>query len=470
MVAFGFASQHSLALLALFNLLMHIKIKKGLDLPITGEPEQRIDDTKSVKRVALLGRDYIGMKPTMLVQEGDKVKLGQPLFGDKKNPGVTFTSPGGGVVVQINRGQRRVLQSVVIELDEQEEAIEFKKWPAGELGNIPREEVQTNLVESGLWTAFRTRPYSKIPAVGSVPNSIFVTAMDSNPLAPQADKIIQKYNEDFVNGLHILKRLTQTEVYVCKYPDSHVPVDGSGVKGVDFSGPHPAGLPGTHIHFVDPVSATKTVWHVGYQDVIAIGKLFTTGQVWAERVVALAGDKVKKPRLVQTRLGASTEQLVADELEDGECRVISGSIFSGYQASNWAAYIGRYHNQISVLREGRDREFFGWVRPGGEKFSVLNVCLSSLQRATRKFAFHTNLNGSPRAMVPIGHYESVVPMDILPTQLLRALAVRDTDQAQLLGCLELDEEDLALCSFICVGKYEFGPILRANLVQIEREG
>jgi Na+-transporting NADH:ubiquinone oxidoreductase subunit A len=202
-----------------------------------------------------------------------------------------------------------------------------------------------------------------------------------------------------------------------------------------------------------------------------VGKLFVSGALWVERIVSLAGPVVRRPRLLRTRLGANTEDLVRDELPGEECRVLSGSVFHGRRAAGWACFLGRYHNQLSVLREGRERELFGWLSPGVNRYSAANVFMSSLRRHGAKlFDFTTSQNGSPRAMVPIGTYERVVPLDVLPTQLLRALLVRDTDAAQVLGCLELDEEDLALCSFVCPSKYDFGPMLRENLEHIERQG
>ena len=447
---------------------MLIKIKRGLDLPITGNPEQTITETTKAKTVALIGHDYIGMRPTMMVQEGDRVKCGQLLFTDKKTPGVNHTAPGGGVVKAIHRGAKRVLQSVVLELDENEDEEIFTQYDR--LDDLTRQQVKDNLLASGLWTALRTRPYSKTANPETSPQAIFVTAMDSNPLAIQPESVIAEYAEDFRNGLSVLAHLTDGTVYVCKTPQAEITTPQSERFTVaSFAGSHPAGLVGTHIHFLDPVNANKTVWHLGYQDVIAIGKLFTTGRLWVERLIALAGPPVLKPRLIRTRLGANTNELLADELEDRECRAISGSILSGRRAQGWASYLGRYHTQLSVLAEGREREFFGWLRPGGEKYSKFNVLLSGLSR-DKKFPMHTSQYGSPRAMVPTGNYEEVMPLDILPTQLLRALLVGDTDMAQALGCLELDEEDLALCSFVCVGKYDFGPVLRKNLEQIEREG
>lgn len=444
-----------------------IKIKRGLDLPVTGAPAQRIEAGRPVRSVAVVGFDYHGMKPTMQVQVGDRVKLGQPLFSDKKTPGVVFTAPAAGVVSAIHRGDRRVLQSVVIDIqgDEQET---FASYPAAQLGSLEAAQVRENLQASGLWTALRTRPYSKVPAVDATPSSIFVTAIDTHPLAADPAVIIAEQAADFENGLKVLTRLAR--VFLCKAEGVALPGEGvAGVTTESFAGPHPAGLAGTHIHFLDPVSATKSVWAIGYQDVIAIGKLFTTGQLWTERVVALAGPVVEKPRLVRTRLGASLEDLTAGELQGSNNRVISGSVFGGRTARGPFAFLGRYHQQVSCLREGNDREMMHYLRAGVNKHSVLNIFVSRLAGG-RLFDFTTTTNGSPRAMVPVGNYEAVMPLDVLPTQLLRYLIVGDTEMAQKLGCLELDEEDLALCTYVCAGKYEYGPILRDNLARIEKEG
>lgn len=452
---------------------MHIKIKKGLELPISGKPEQRIHTARTVRHVALLGVDHVDLKPTMLVAEGDKVKLGQALFEHKKLPGVRYTAPGSGEVVAINRGARRMLQSVVIKLDDSEDEVSFAAYPATELASLPREKVVDNLLASGLWTALRTRPYSKTPHPDSVPAAIFVNAMDTNPLAADPGPIIEAQAESFAHGVAALSRLTEGAVWLCKAPGTALPkMDGMPtVRGASFEGPHPAGLSGTHIHFLDPVDTDKTVWHLNYQDVIAIGKLLTTGRLWTERIVALGGPQVKNPRLLRTRAGVCIEELLQDELVDDENRAISGSVWSGRRAAGWSSYLGRHHLQICVLKEGNERELFGWIAPGRNKFSKINVMLSSLFRSRGEpFDFTTSQHGSPRAMVPIGNFEEVMPLDILPTQLLRALLVTDTDMAQKLGCLELDEEDLALCSFVCVGKHDYAPLLRTNLVQIEREG
>jgi len=451
---------------------MQFTIKEGLDLPITGEPKQVIENGNSVNSVAILGLDYVGMKPTMAVNEGDSVKLGQVLFSDKKNPGVNFTSPGAGVVKSINRGEKRILQSIVIDLKGTEEEF-FSRYDALELNNLTTEQVKENLLASGLWTNLRTRPYGKIPAIDSNANSIFVTAIDTSPLAADPAIVIKDRADDFINGLTVISKLTQGKTYVCKATGTDIAVGNTNsLQVADFSGPHPAGLPSTHIHFIDPVNIDKFVWHINYQAVIAIGALFTTGKLNVERVVSLAGPTVKNPRLIRTRVGANTDDLVSGELQDDvESRVISGSALYGRQASDWAAFLGHYSNQITALKEGRERELFGWIVPGKNKYSALNVYTSSVDRKfDRKFPLTTTKNGSNRAIVPVGVYETVMPLDILSTPLLKALVVGDSDQAQLLGCLELDEEDLALFTFVDPGKHDFGPVLRANLTKIEKEG
>ena len=445
-----------------------IKIRKGLDLPITGKPIQSIEDGPKIRSVALIGFDYHGMKPTMAVQEGDKVKLGQELFSDKKNPGVIYTSPASGTVAAIHRGAQRVFQSIVIDV-EGDDAVEFDHYSASELGSLSRETVQKNLVASGMWTALRTRPFSKVPALGSVPKSIFVTAMDTNPLAADPAKVIDCDASSFEQGLVLLSKLTDGKVYVCHAEGANIPTgSNSAVSAQVFSGVHPAGNAGTHIHYLDPIVPNKIVWTIGYQDVIAIGKLFISGRLHVERVVALAGPQVSSPRLVRARIGASLDELTAGQLKSGESRVISGSVFGGRAGGAAVRYLGRYHTQVSVLAEGRERELFHYLRPGFDHFSVLPIFVSTF--LNKQFSFTTSTNGSERAMVPVGAYEKVMPLDILPTHLLRSLIVGDTDTAQHLGCLELDEEDLALCTFVCPGKYEYGPILRETLTRIEIEG
>lgn len=445
-----------------------IKIRKGLDLPITGNPRQTIEDGPTIRSVAVVGFDYHGMKPTMTVKAGDRVKRGQELFSDKKTPGVIYTAPASGTVSAVHRGAQRVFQSLVIDV-EGDEYVEFPRYSAEQLASLERQQVRENLVNSGLWTALRTRPYSKVPSPESSPSSIFVTAMDTNPLAADPTVVINDKAQAFSDGLTVLARLLEGKVFVCHAQGAQLPKgQGGNIVYQAFGGLHPAGNAGTHIHFLDPVSAKKTVWTIGYQDVIAVGELFISGQLPVERVVSLAGPQVANPRLIRTRLGAGLEEITAGQLKAGESRVISGSVFGGRYGGAATRYLGRFHNQISVLEEGRERTLLHYVRPGFKSFSVLPIYISKLVGG--KFSFTTSTNGSERAMVPVGAYERVMPLDILPTQLLRSLIVGDTDSAQQLGCLELDEEDLALCTFVCPGKYEYGPILRRNLTRIELEG
>ena len=444
-----------------------ITIKKGLDVPVVGSPQQVIHDGNAIKTVATLGEEFVGMRPTMFVKVDDRVKKGQVLFEDKKNPGVLFTAQSSGVVKEINRGEKRVLQSVVIEVDGNEQET-FSSYSANELSSIKREDVVSNLIKSGLWTALRTRPYSKVPAVDSTPTAIFVSAMDTNPNAANPEVIINEQVEAFKQGLIILSRLTEGEVFVSKAPGANIPVEAN-VNVNEFAGKHPAGLVGTHIHFLKPVSADKFVWHVGYQDVIAFGKLFITGELDSSRVISLAGPAAKNPRLVRTTLGASTSELTNGEVESGELRVVSGSLLSGSAAKGVHGYLGRYHVQLSLILEGREKEFIGYMYPGPNKFSVTRAYMSHFF-PTKLFNMTTTTNGSSRAMVPIGNYERVMPLDILPTLFLRDLAAKDTDSAQQLGALELDEEDLALCTFVCPGKTDYGVLLRDCLTTIEKEG
>ena len=445
-----------------------ITIKKGLDLPISGAPEQVIQNGPAISEVAILGEEYVGMRPSMAVKVGDKVKKGQILFSDKKNEGVHFTAPTSGVVKEINRGAKRVLQSVVISV-QGNDSVQFIKYESNQLAKLERSEIVNTLVESGAWTALRTRPFSKVPAIDTQPASIFVTAMDTNPLAADAPVIINNNRQAFTDGLALLSQLTAGKVYVCKGQIALPKSDVSNVEEKVFTGVHPAGLAGTHIHFIDPVSATKQVWSINYQDVIAFGQLFTTGEVYSEKVISIAGPAVSSPCLVRTVNGASIAELTTGRLIEGQVRVISGSVLCGVTAIGPVAYLGRYHNQISALVEGYEKELFGWGAPGLNKHSVARVFLSAFNRA-KKIAFTTTTGGSKRAMVPIGQYERVMPLDILPTVLLRDLIVGDTDGAQTLGCLELDEEDLALCTYACPGKYDYGSILRECLSKIEKEG
>ena len=448
---------------------MRIKIKKGLDIPIKGEPEKAISDGAEVKTVAAVATDVSGIRPRMAVQVGDKVRLGQVLYHDKRNPEVPFTAPGAGEVVAVNRGARRALQSVVIRLDG-DDAESFRSWPASELATLDQQEARGNLIASGLWTTLRTRPFSRIPEPESTPAALFVTAIDTNPLAIDPAFFIEQDAEAFQNGLTVLSRIADCPIYLCTAPDSGIKCPESDrFRHAEFEGPHPAGLVGTHIHFLEPAGKTKTVWHIGYQHVMAIGNLFTSGRLPTERMITLCGPMVLKPRILRTRIGANTVDLLKGETAPGNLRVISGSVLGGHRAAGPLAYLSRYQTQLTVLEEDRSREFLAWMLPGADRYSQTRAFAGRVLHRG-KFNLTTTQNGSPRAMVSTGAFESLMPLDILATPLLKALLVEDTDRAQELGCLDLAEEDLALCSFVCNGKHDYGAYLRMNLNEIEVNG
>ena len=444
------------------------QLRKGLDLPLAGEPSTANNQpAAAVTRVAVLGDDFVGMKPTMLVREGDSVKLGQPIFSDKTREGVVHTSPGSGTVAAITRGAKRKFESLVIELNGKDDE-EYESFETLAPDGLKRDAVAATLQESGLWTALRTRPFSRTPAVGTTPKSIFVTAIESRPHAPDPAPIIRAAQAHFVTGIKALGTLTDGTVHVCTRPGTDIPTgDGSAAE---FDGPHPAGLAGTHVHFLDAVDESKTVWTIGYQDVIAIGHLMATGRLDPTRVFAISGPVVTNPRFITSRLGASVSELFAGETQGEEIRLISGSVLDGRTAGELHDYVGRFHLQVSALSNEVGRPVLGWMGPGSNKFSVTRVFTSALAGAAKRFGMTTNQNGDHRPIVPIGVYEKVMPLDFEPAILLKAIVTEDMERAQMLGVLELDEEDLALSSFVCPGKSSFGSHLRSVLTHIEKEG
>lgn len=446
-----------------------IQIKKGLDIPISGQPEQTIRATNEVRRVALIGDDYVGMKPTMLVEPGDKVVVGQKLFTDKKNDGVLFTSPGCGTVIEINRGPKRKFESLVISL-EGDETVTFCD-PVDDPTSIPPERIRELLIESGLWTTIRTRPYGKNPPVGSSPSSLFITAADSEPLAADPLAVLQEDSQALTLGVKTLRRMLEVPIHYCIGPrplETWEQVEG--VEYWSFTGPHPSGLASTHIHFIDPVHETKFAWHIGYQDVIAIGHLFMTGQPMLKRTISLAGTGVIKPSLVTTRIGAYLPDLCRREMTLDDLRIISGSVLSGREAKDSYAFLGRFHNQVSAIEDSSGRSIFNWLLPGKNRFSIKPVFASAYMDKSRKFAMNTALWGGKRAIYPLGTYDQVMPLDIIATSLLKSVVKGDTEKSKALGCLELIEEDLGLCGFVCPGKNEFGDDLRQVLTAIEQGG
>ena len=447
-----------------------IRIKKGLDLPVTGLPEQKVTEKKEVKRIALLGEDYIGMRPSFAVQVGDRVKKGQLLFTDKKIEGVRFTSPACGKVLELNRGDRRAFQSLVIGV-EGNESVTFSSFKKRNPKDLNEVQIKELLLESGLWTALRKRPFGGNADPKTKPQALFITAMDTHPLAPNPLLAISKYPDEFKTGLHALAKLSPEKIHLCHAFGDKIPVvDLPMLKLQAFRGPHPAGNVGTHIHFLHPVDQNRMVWHLNYRDVIAFGYLFLHGKIFTEETISLAGPMADKPRLITTQSGASLSELCTGEVHGpDEVRRISGSLLGGRTGWGPFDYLGRYHHQVSLISEGRERHFLGWQSPGLDKFSIKRVFLSYFF-PKKKFPFTSSCNGSVRSIVPIGSYEKVMPLDILPTFLLRAMEAKDLVRAQELGILELEEEDLALCSFVDPCKNDFGPRLRECLSNIEKEG
>lgn len=450
---------------------------KGLDLPISGEPKQEISEGRPVTRVAIMADDFPGMKPRFLAKEGDVVTRGQPIFEDRKLPGVLHTAPGAGTIIEINRGARRALQSVVIELSDGErsgapELHTFDSYCGVAPADLTEDQTRKLLLESGAWTHLRTRPFGHTPAPNAQAAAVFVNGMDTNPLAADPQRVLDGEAEAFDAGLHAVSKLTRGTTYLCIAKGASLtPGLTAPVQIEEFAGPHPSGTTGYHIHTLLPAHRGRVIFTITYQEVVAIGHLVLSGQVYSDRVISLAGPAASNPRLVRTRTGASVKELIAEELNTNEpVRAISGSVLSGAAATmDQFAYLGRRDAQISLLREAGQRVFLGWLGLGLDKFSTIPTFLSTFL-GKKSFDFTTDTNGSSRAMVPIGMYERVTPWDLLPTHLLRALLVGDVEMAEKLGALELDEEDVALFTFVCPGKTNYGLILRSNLERMFAEG
>ncbi len=447
-----------------------MRISKGLDIPISGCIESTtIADGPPATRVALMPRDYPGIKVKTLVKEGDAVGRGQPLFLDRRDENVFYTSPANGTVEAINRGARRKILSIVVKIGEEANAAVFDKLDPD---SASREQVKTLLAKSGLWPSIRRRPFNTVAHFDETPHSLFITAMDTNPLAGTARDVLKGREKDFVAGMKLLAKLPDGPTYLCtrENEDSPAFAQVEGIKQQAFGGPHPVGNVGVHIYALDPVGSDKFVWHIGYQDVAAVGALALSGTLPEERVVAVAGSAAKHRRLVRTRRGACLSDILADYVAKEPARVISGSVLWGNTSKPETpeGYLGAYSNQISIIEDKSPREFLGWALPGMKKYSLTNSVVGKFLHKT--FDFNTNNNGGLRAIVPIGVYEKVMPMDIMPTFLLKALAADDIESAEKLGALELAEEDMALMEFVCPSKIAVTSLLRKMLTRMEKEG
>jgi Na+-transporting NADH:ubiquinone oxidoreductase subunit A len=436
-----------------------IKISKGLDLPISGLPINTISDEPKVSSVALLSNDFIGMKPTMLVKEGETVKAGQKIFEDKKNNGVYFTSPAGGIVKDINRGDKRRFLSIEIDIKDIEEFVNFDM-------DDSVDQIKDCLINSGLWNAFRTRPFNRTPGINEIPDAVFINCCDSNPLSIDPYEIILLNKTEFDEGLNVLTNFFSCNINLC-YQNDNFDTSVEKINYYQFKGPHPSGLSSTHISNIYPVNLNRKVWTINYQDIISIGYLKQNNEIRTSKYISLAGPSVYEPSLIKVRIGGNIDEITAGKIEPNS-RIISGSVLHGHKSEGVMNYLGYYDSQISVIADEVNNIFMNWLMPGSSLHSKLNVFLSSFIKP-EKFTFNTSIGGGNRAIVPISSYEEVIPMDILVTQLLKALVVSDIDMAIDLGMLELVPEDLALCSYVCPSKYDYSSILMDNLNKLYLE-
>ncbi len=453
-----------------------IRIKKGLDLPLPGGLDSAaLEVAPEPGRVALLPQQFWGIKVQLLAQEGDRVQVGSPLFCDRRDPAVLYTAPAAGVVERVVRGDKRMVLAVVVKADNFTEQAPRPRLDAARAG---RAEIVAALAASGLWPALRQRPFDRVAHSAETPRSIFVTAMDSEPLAASPREAVRGREEHFRVGLEALVKLAEHGVKLCSSAEEDWSElrsrNGQALAGVtahQFRGPHPAGLVGTHIHFLDPVGGPRKVWHLAAQDVADIGEFFATGRVPTARRVAVVGPAASRRAFVATRRGADMGVFAGFAAGGGAVRFIGGSALSGRTAQPGTdeGWLGCWDRQVTLLSDETTRDFLGWSAPLGRRWSFTNVYAAKFLGAAR-LRFDTDLNGSPRAIVPIGVWERVMPLDVLPTQLIKALASDDLEGAEKLGALELAEEDLALCEFVDQSKTPVTALLRTMLTRIEKEG
>jgi Na+-transporting NADH:ubiquinone oxidoreductase subunit A len=442
-----------------------IKISKGLDIKLVGSAETTISDIHP-ESFAIKPTDFIGVFPRLLIKEGDTVKAGTPLFMDKYREDIIFTSPHSGKVLEIKRGDKRALLEIRMETDSSNDQIDFE--PINPLSSS-RDAVKEKLLKSGLWTLIRQRPYNIIANPAVQPKSIFVSAFDSAPLAPDYDFIVKGKGEDFQNGLNVLKALTDGKVYLSVSDKTKAPefLSAKNVEINAFKGPHPAGNVGIQIHHLDPINKGEAVWVVKMQDVITIGYLFRTGVINADVIVALAGSEVTKPQYYRTIRGGCIKKMVERNVSNNELRYISGNVLTG-TAIRPDNFLGYYDNIVTVIPEGHHSEFLGWAKPGFGKFSTSGSFPSKLT-PNKEYVLDTNLHGGERAYVMTGKFEQVLPMDILPLQLIKSIIYEDIDLMESLGIYEVEPEDFALAEFIDTSKTNIQALVRRGLEIMRKE-
>ena len=446
-----------------------IKIRKGLNIPLVGQPEKVLIRADMAETYAVKPSDFPGLTPKLNVQVGDKVKAGNPLFHDKNRPNIVFSSPVSGEVVEVRRGDRRVIEEVVVKTTG---SVDYEQFEAVSPVQLTREQVVEKLLKSGTWPYLRQRPYGIVANPDDKPKSIFISCFDSAPLSPDMDFAVNGEQEAFQAGIDALKRLTEGEIHLglnADYPASSVFAKAKDVQLHHFTGPHPAGNVGIQIHHIDPINKGDVVWTVNPLDVIIIGRLFLKGVYDATKVIALAGSDVVKPRYYRIVSGARVDSILKDNLvkTDNEHRIISGNVLTGAKVES-IGFIGFYDNMVTVIPEGKHHEFFGWMAPGFNKHSASRTFFSKLLPG-KSFKLDTNINGGERAYVLTGQYEKVLPMDIYPVHLIKAILANDIDKMEQLGIYEVVEEDLALCEYVCTSKVEVQEILRKGIESMIKE-
>jgi Na+-transporting NADH:ubiquinone oxidoreductase subunit A len=443
------------------------KIRKGLNISLAGKAEKFFGKVNPSELYAVKPGDFHGLVPKLEVKEGSEVKAGTALFVDKNRPDICFSSPVSGKVVAINRGERRAILEVVVRANN---TIEYESFQTDNPLRMSHEEVLKNLVKSGLWPSIKQRPYNIVASPNDTPKSIFISAFDTAPLAPDYDFIIQGAEADFQVGVDVLSRLTDGKVHVNvsdEYPASHAYTHVRNAQTNYFRGPHPAGNISVQIQRIDPLNKGEVVWVVYPQDVIAIGRLFTKGIYDASKLIALTGSEVTNPRYYRIIGGASIKSLTEGKVQKSTHRYISGNPLTGAQVTP-SGFIGYYDSQLTVIPEGDHFEFLGWALPGFNKYSFSRSFWSWLT-PDRKYSIDTNINGGQRAFVMTGLYEKVFPLNIYPMQLLKAIIAEDVDQMERLGIYEVAEEDFALCEFICPSKTEMQTLVRKGLDLMKQE-
>ena len=436
-----------------------IKTKKGLNLPISGNPSTEVDSSTAINSIAVLGSNYVGLKPTMMVDEGDAVFSGQKLFENKRNPGTFVTAPSSGIVKSINRGDKRKFLSVIIETDNTLDAIKF---------DIDHYSNSIDfLIDTGALSYFRSRPYNRMPELNTLPSAIFINACDTNPLSIDPHELIKLDQDLFNKGLHFIKSINSDIKTFCSYQNSNFDKSIKDVRYSQFSGPHPAGLVGTHIHFLHPVGQNRSVWTISWQEVISLGHLLEKKTLRSEKFISIGGPNANDPKILKIKYGSNLLELTAGKILENS-RIISGSVLNGHTGEGVMNYLGAFDNQVSVLPDESNDILFNWVMPGLKLHSKLPVFLSSWIKP-KEFKFNVSMNGGNRAIVPVASYQEIMPLNILTTQLLKSLVTFDIELGEKLGVLELAPEDLALASYVCPSKYDYQSILDSNLEKMYEE-